>query len=77
MPANLGEKLKAIRLHLGLTQEEMAKAVGKEGISRRARISEWEAGIREPDLDCLLGYARLANVTTDELLDDNAELPLK
>lgn len=75
-PGKLGSKLKSIRLHLGYTLEEMADAVGKEGVSRRARVHEWEKGIREPDLSCLLAYARLSGVSTDDLLDDNMELTL-
>jgi DNA-binding XRE family transcriptional regulator len=73
---NLGIKLKIIRDHLGYTQEEMAAAVGKEGISRRSRIHEWEKGLREPDLACLLAYARLVGISTDTLLDDDVELTL-
>lgn len=73
---NLGIKLKTIRDHLGYTQEEMAAAVGKEGVSRRSRIHEWEKGLREPDLTCLLAYARLVGISTDMLLDDDAELTL-
>ena len=72
----LGGKLKLIREHLGYTQEQMAAAVGKDGISRRSRIHEWEKGLREPDLVCLLAYARLAGVSTDVLLDDDAKLEL-
>jgi DNA-binding XRE family transcriptional regulator len=73
---NLGIKLKVIREHLGYTQEEMAEAVGKEGVSRRARVHEWEKGLREPDLACLFAYARLVGISTDDLLDDSAELKL-
>jgi DNA-binding XRE family transcriptional regulator len=73
---HLGAKLKRIRIYLGYTQEEMAVAVGKEGASRRSRIHEWERGLREPDLTCLLAYARLVSISTDNLLDDDAELNL-
>jgi DNA-binding XRE family transcriptional regulator len=73
---HLGAKLKAIRVYLDYTQEEMAAAVGKEGVSRRARIHEWERGLREPDLSCLLAYARLVGISTDTLLDDDVELTL-
>ncbi|MCL4868794.1 MAG: helix-turn-helix domain-containing protein [Anaerolineae bacterium] len=74
---NLGAKLKAIREWLGYTQEEMAEAVGKEGVSRRSRVHEWEKGLREPDLTCLLAYARLVSISTDDLLDDAVELQLQ
>jgi DNA-binding XRE family transcriptional regulator len=77
IPHNLGPKLKAIRLHLGYTLEQMAEAVGKPGASRRTRVHEWEGGKRQPDLNCLLAYARLASVSTDVLIDDRFELNLK
>ena len=71
---NLGSKLKTIRERLGYTQEEMAQAVGKAGTSRRSRVHEWEKGLREPDLSCLLAYARLVGISTDDLLDDDIEI---
>jgi len=73
---NLGAKLKTIRERLGFTQEEMAEAVGKEGVSRRSRVHEWEKGLREPNLSCLLAYARLIGISTDDLLDDDVEIKL-
>ena len=76
IPLKLGPKLKAIRLHLGYTLEQMAEAVGKTGSSRRTRVHEWEAGKRQPDLTCLLAYSRLAGVSTDVLIDDRLDLDL-
>lgn len=76
MPRKLGLKLKAIRLHLGYTLEQMAQAVGKTGASRRTRVHEWESGKRQPDLTCLLAYAQLADVSTDVLIDDRLNLDL-
>jgi transcriptional regulator with XRE-family HTH domain len=76
-PMRLGDKLKAIRLHLGFTLEEMAAAVGKTGLSRRARVHEWETGKREPDYGSLLAYARLVGASTDVLLDDSLDLILR
>jgi transcriptional regulator with XRE-family HTH domain len=38
-------------------------------------ISAYERGTREPDLITLLGYARLARVTVDVLIDDKLRLP--
>ena len=52
VPRKLGSKLKAIRLHLGYTLEQMAEAVGKKGRSRRTRVYEWEHGVRQPDFGC-------------------------
>jgi transcriptional regulator with XRE-family HTH domain len=77
IPKRLGEKLKAIREHRGWTLDEMAAALGREGASRRARVYEWEAGVRQPDLPTLLAYARLAGVSTDVLIDDEQELTLE
>lgn len=76
IPLRLGTKLRAIRLHLGYTLEQMADAVGKTGASRRTRVHEWETGKRQPDLSCLLAYAQLANVSTDVLIDDRLDLVL-
>ena len=75
-PLMLGRKLKDIRLYLGYTLEEMASAVGKEGKSRRARVYEWEQGVRVPDYSCLLAYARLVDISTDDLIDDAIPLQL-
>lgn len=77
IPKNLGTKLKFIRLHFGYTLEEMADAVGKEGLSRRSRVHEWERGVRAPDLPCLLTYAKLLGISTDVLLDDSTTLNLE
>lgn len=77
IPAKLGQKLKMIRTHLGLTQDQMAEAIGLENPSRRSRVHEWETNKRQPDLTSLLGYARVAGITTDVLIDDDAELDLE
>lgn len=76
IPTKLGKKLKDIRLHLGFTLEEMAEVVGKTGNSRRTRVYEWENGVRQPDLNCLLTYAKLVDVSTDVLIDDTEDLNL-
>ena len=77
IPQKLGQKLRAIREHKGSTLDQMAEVVGKKGVSRRARVYEWEVGIRQPDLLALLAYARLVGVSTDVLVDDDLELVLK
>lgn len=74
-PERLGEKLRQVRLTLGLTQMEMPKRLGAEGVIRHARISEYEQGIREPSLMILLSYARLAGVHMEALVDDSLDLP--
>ncbi|MBU1746440.1 MAG: hypothetical protein KKA73_02005, partial [Chloroflexi bacterium] len=56
--------------------DQMAEAVGRTETSRRARVHEWEQGARQPDLAALLVYAQLTGVSTDVLIDDDAELKL-
>ena len=42
-----------------------------------AQISNFEQGKREPPLQLLLAYARLANIPLDILADDKLDLPAK
>ena len=66
----LMEKLKLVRKHLELTQDQMAEKLGLTSESRRARISEWEAGRSEPKRDILINYADLVNLEIRKLIDD-------
>ena len=71
-PKRLGEKLLAIRVKLDISQSQLAKLLEfDKGI---ARISEYERGIREPDLMTLVKYSKLARVPMDVLADDSREL---
>ena len=76
-PKRLGDKLRAIREYKGWTLDQMGEAVGRTEASRRARVYEWEEGARQPDLPTLLAYAQIAGVSTDVLIDDDAELRLR
>lgn len=76
-PERLAEKLRQVRLALGLTQSEMVRRLGVEDQIDAARISGFETGLREPSLMILLNYARLANVYLDALVDDSLDLPAK
>lgn len=71
----LNEKLLQIRLALGLSQNEMLKRLGAEEDLYRTNISNYELGEREPPLYVLLGYARLAGVCLDVIIDDELDLP--
>lgn len=73
-PKYLAEKLRFIRDHLGMSQGEIAKALGVEN---RVSISGYERGEREPPLPVLLAYARLAGVSTDLLIDDEAAFSME
>ena|ERR1043166_2138455 len=74
-PARLGEKLRAIRLRLGLSQCELANLLEFPIKNGSARVSEYENGVRELGLDLLLRYARLIGVSVDVLIDDDLNLP--
>jgi transcriptional regulator with XRE-family HTH domain len=71
-PKRLAEKLLAIRLQLDISQSQLARLLEfDKGV---ARISEYERGIREPELTTLLKYSKLARVSLDVLVDDDREL---
>jgi transcriptional regulator with XRE-family HTH domain len=74
-PERLSEKLLQIRTALGLSQNEMIKRLGVE--LGQNRISDYELGRGEPPLPLLLGYARVAGVCLERLVDDELDLPDK
>lgn len=76
-PERLGEKLRQIRLMLGLSQSEMLRRLGAEDIITYPQISGYESGKREPPLPILLRYARAAGVPMEVLADDELDLPAK
>lgn len=64
----LHEKLQALRRARGLTQEEVAQALGVS----RTDISEWESGRGAPERDPLKALAAFYGVSPDELISDTA-----
>lgn len=74
-PVRLGEKLLQIRMAFGLSQDRMVERLSTSDTLTSASISAYELGHREPPLEVLLEYARLANVYLDALADDGLELP--
>ena len=74
-PERLPEKLLQIRSGLGLSQNEMLVKLGLSDKVFRSAVSGYELGTREPSLIVLLKYARLANISTDVLIDDSLDLP--
>lgn len=76
-PVRLAEKLRQIRESLGLSQDEMLNQLGLDEKSaiERSSISAYELGKREPPLQVLLSYARIANIWMDFLVDDHLDLP--
>lgn len=78
-PIRLAEKLKQIRESLNLSQDGMLLHLGLSGTEglERSVISAFELDKREPSLDVLLAYARVANVYVEVLIDDKINLPDK
>ena len=74
-PERLGEKLRQIRLSLGLSQSELLRRLEAEDLIAYNQISGYETGQREPPLQILLRYARIAGVPTEVLIDDELDLP--
>lgn len=74
-PTRLADKLRQIRLSLGLSQAEIHRRLGVEDLISNTHISRYESGLREPPLEILLQYARLAGVHTEALIDDSLDLP--
>ena len=76
-PSRLAEKLLQIRKALGLSQSGMLERLGLSDELFISSISKYELGTREPSLEVLLKYARVANVWLDVLVDDDLDLPPK
>jgi transcriptional regulator with XRE-family HTH domain len=80
-PKRLAEKLTAIRVALGLSQNEMVHRLGLSRKMLREEISRFERGVGgEPPLDVLLRYARAISTTgrgefLEALIDDELDLP--
>ena len=68
----LNEKITVIRKMNNLTQEEFAEDLG---VSRQA-VSKWENGSSVPDVQMLLRIADYYNLTLDQLVRDDFDLPM-
>ena len=73
----LAEKLRAVRMALGLSQNELIRHLGLEEFIYQSNVSGYESGEREPPLPILLRYAEAAGVCLDVLANDELELPAK
>ena len=72
-PQRLAEKLLRIREALGLSQRKMVERLGNELSNKN--ISKYERARSMPPLEVVLAYARLANVTMEQIVDDDLDLP--
>lgn len=71
-PKRLGEKLRAVRHHLGVSQTGMMRLLNIDCCY--TRISEFERGKRQPNILTILDYAKLAGICMNDLVDDETEL---
>ena len=67
----LGERIQSYRKKNGLSQEQLAEALG---VSRQA-VSKWELNDAQPDLDKVRALARLFQVSTETLLGTESPEP--
>lgn len=74
-PRLLATKLREIRDGLELSQDGIIERLGLANYIDRGKISDFERGVREPDLLTLKAYADEAGVSVDDLIDDNIRLP--
>ncbi|WP_429970744.1 helix-turn-helix domain-containing protein [Fructilactobacillus sp. Tb1] len=74
----LGNRIKAIRLQLGLDQPQFADKVVP--IAKSSNVSRWENGINVPNAKRLKSIAELGNVSVDYLINgltNNNKIKLK
>jgi len=77
-PKRMGEKVREIRMRLGLTQQEMFERLERHGAKiHTGYIGLYEINERIPALKVTLAYARAAGISTDVLIDDELDLPKK
>jgi len=78
-PKRLAAKLLQIREALGLSQPEMAERLGERAVVKITyrNVSKYERDKSVPYIEIVLAYARLANVTMNQIVDDDVDLPLK
>src|SRR5919107_827206 len=77
IPLRLGEKLRALRVALGLTQEQMLRCLDLPSEIQQTSISQYERGKIEPPIFVLLRYAEIGNVWLEVLVLDRLDLPVK
>ncbi len=72
MNIEVANRLVEFRKKNGLSQEQLAEKIG---VSRQA-VSKWERSEASPDTDNLIMLARLYNVSLDELLKTEEDIPI-
>ncbi len=67
MDNNFAFNLKHIRQEKGLTQDQLAKIIGKD----YSTIGKWENGTRSPIMEDVIRLADILNVDIKSLISDN------
>ena len=63
MRLEIGQKIKQLRLHRGITQEQLGQSLGLTGQA----ISKWESNTTMPDIQLLPELSALLGVSIDAL----------
>lgn len=63
---SIGEKIKELRNEKGLSQMQLAKAIG---VSQKA-IDYWERNVNEPKASYLISLVKTFDITFDEFFAD-------
>ena len=63
---NLGKRIKELRLEKGLSQEQLANAMG---VSQKA-IDYWERNVNEPKASYIVALVKYFGITYDEFFTD-------
>lgn len=73
--ARIGEIIRVLRIKRGYSQAQLADLMGL----KRSAISNYEQGIREPDLDIVEAFADFFDVSVSDLLgrQDETESEMK
>ena len=66
---NIGERIRALRTALGMTQGDLAK---KMNVTDKA-VSKWERGLSRPDIDSIPKLAEVLGTTVEELCSASAK----
>lgn len=77
-PKRMGEKVREIRMRLGLTQQQMFELLEHHGAKIYVGyIGSYEIGERIPTLLVTLAYSRAVGIPMEILVDDELDLPKK
>lgn len=70
---NIGKNIKKVREQKGLTQQHIADLINMH----RSNYSKVESGLREPSIDALNKIAKHFDMTIDELVNFNGNIPIE